>query len=96
MSKIKFADYLCAISGDSYTRLPSPLAASKQSEFHEALLKRVQAAARLLRIDLPLNEPVDAFMLNSQLSARYKEQPSAKQHGMVLKDCLWRMGAYEQ
>ena len=90
MTTVKFADKIRAVGGDGLTSL-SPMAAAAKSEFHEALLKRVVASARLLRIDLPLDKPVNVYELNSKLSAS-----SNLSERMVLKDLLWRLGCIHE
>jgi hypothetical protein len=53
---VKFAERIRATTDGSIPL--SPIQASKQSEAHEELLKRVIASARRLRIDLDVSKPV--------------------------------------
>ena len=101
MQTVKFADRLNAIASNAdlnskrrFTdaNVPlSPIQAAAQSDDHAALLKRVIASARLLRIDFDPAKPIDIDELNAKLSksVNYTER-------MALKNALWRMGCLEQ
>jgi hypothetical protein len=101
MQTVKFANRLNAIASDAdlnskrrFTdaNVPlSPIQAAAQSDDHAALLKRVIASARLLRIDFDPAKPIDIDELNAKLSksVNYTER-------MALKNALWRMGCLEQ
>ena len=101
MQTVKFADRLNAIASNddlnskrrfTDANVPlSPIQAAAQSDDHAALLKRVIASARLLRIDFDPAKPIDIDELNAKLSksVNYTER-------MALKNALWRMGCLEQ
>jgi hypothetical protein len=82
---VKFAERIRATTDGSVPL--SPIQASKQSEAHEELLKRVIASVRRLRIDLDVSKPVNFYELSGKLKA--SRDLSER---MVLKDCLWRLG----
>jgi hypothetical protein len=101
MQTVKFADRLNAIASNddlnSKRRFAdadvplSPIQAAAQSDDHAALLKRVIASARLLRIDFDPSKPVDIDELNAKLSksSNYTER-------MALKKTLSLMGCLKQ
>ena len=99
MQTVKFADRLNAIASNAdlnskrrFTdaNVPlSPIQAAAQSDDHAALLKRVIASARLLRIDFDPSKPVDIDELNAKLSksSNYVERMALRKN-LSLMGCL--------
>ena len=100
MQTVKFADRLNAIASNDDLNskrrfadadLPlSPIQAAAQSDDHAALLKRVIASARLLRIDFDPSEPIDdidEFNAKLSKSSNYVERMALKKN-LALMGCL--------
>ena len=79
---VKFAERIRATTDGSIPL--SPIQASKQSEAHEELLKRVIASARRLRIDLDVSKPVNFYELGRRRAKakgiRFGRKPKLTKH----------------